>query len=422
MGSSSGERPVSVAVLGAGMAGCGVALELANRGEHVLLFDRRAAPMQEASRWCEGKIHLGFVYANDPTFKTAQTMVDGALLFAPTLQRWVDLKDRSRLLSDPFEYAVLKDSMLPVEQIDRHFGKVETFTRQRMALSGGSYLTDLSGPMFERADVASGGFDPAQVVARFRTSERAIDTAVLADLLSAAVLAHPGIEMVMDVDVQSVESTGKTFRVLYVEGNTERSHGPFRHVVNALWANRAVIDARMGQAPNMRLRNRMKLGVNICNSAHEPGVASTTFVLGPYGDIVRFPSGRLYLSWYPSGMFETRGPLEPVDWRERLASVDREQVMSDTLAALQGLIPGLDVSLGDPAAEVVVEGGAIVALGTTDIDDISSELHQRFTIGPECHGGYVSLNTGKLTTAPQFAVQVADLVCPAAKLFSRYSA
>ena len=404
------------------MAGCGVALELANRGEHVLLFDRRAAPMQEASRWCEGKIHLGFVYANDPSFKTAQTMIDGALAFAGTLQRWVDLKDRSRLLSDPFEYAVLKDSMLPVEQIEKHFGKVETFTRQRMARAGNSYLTDLSGPMFERADVASGGFDPAQVVARFKTSERAIDTAVLADLLCAAVLAHPGIEMVMDVDVQSVESTGKTFRVLYVEGNTERSQGPLRHVVNALWANRVVIDARMGQAPNARLRNRMKLGVNICNGTQEPGVASTTFVLGPYGDIVRFPSGRLYLSWYPSGMFETRGTLEPVDWRERLASVNCEQVISDTVAALRRLVPGLDASLGDPAVETMVEGGAIFALGTTDIDDINSELHQRYTIGPECHGGYVSLNTGKLTTAPQFAVQAADLVCPAAKVFSQHCA
>ena len=70
---------MSVAVLGAGLAGCGIAVELADRGEHVLLFDRRQEPMQEASRWCEGKIHLGFVYANDQSFRTAQRMIDGAL-------------------------------------------------------------------------------------------------------------------------------------------------------------------------------------------------------------------------------------------------------------------------------------------------------------------------------------------------------
>jgi hypothetical protein len=413
---------MSIAVLGAGLAGCGVALELANRGQHVVLFDRRSTPMQEASRWCEGKIHLGLVYANDPSFKTARTMIDGALAFARTLERWVDLKDRSRLLSDPFEYAVLGDSMLPVEQIEEHFAKVETFTRQRMALTGNSYLADLSGPMFERADVASGGFDPGQVVALFRTAERAIDTALLADLLCAAVVAHPRIERVMDVDVRKVMPSREKFHVVYQEGGAGRSQGPFRHVVNALWANRAVIDAGMGLVPNPRVRNRLKLGVNISNGAQGAGVSSTTFVLGPYGDFVRFPSGRLYLSWYPAGMFETRETLVPVDWRERLASVNHEQVINDTMAALQRLTPGLDVSIGDPAVEVVVEGGAIFALGATDIDDFNSELHQRFNIGAECRGGYVSLNTGKLTTAPLFALQVADLVCPAAKTVDLHSA
>jgi hypothetical protein len=220
----------------------------------------------------------------------------------------------------------------------------------------------------------------------------------------------------MDVDIQNIRSIGNTYRVLYMEGATSRSQGPFRYVVNALWANRVVIDARMGQAPNVRWRNRLKLGVNISNSAHEPGVSSTTFVLGPYGDIVRFPSGRIYLSWYPFCMFETSRALEPVDWRERLASVDHKQVITDTVAALQQLAPGLGASLNDPDVEVVVEGGAIFALGTTDIDDINSELHQRFEIGPECRGGYISLDTGKLTTAPQFAMQVADLVRPAAKI------
>jgi len=79
-------------VLGAGRAGYGVALE---RGERVVLFERRGAPMQEASRWCEGKIHLGFVHANDPSLRTARAMVDGALAFAETLERWVDLTEVS---------------------------------------------------------------------------------------------------------------------------------------------------------------------------------------------------------------------------------------------------------------------------------------------------------------------------------------
>lgn len=56
-----------VAVLGAGIMGCSVAIQLARRGFDVTVFDRETAPMAAASRWNEGKIHLGYIYGADPT-------------------------------------------------------------------------------------------------------------------------------------------------------------------------------------------------------------------------------------------------------------------------------------------------------------------------------------------------------------------
>ena len=55
----------NVAVLGAGLQGACVALELARRGYRVLLIDQSSGCMQRASLASEGKIHLGLVYAND---------------------------------------------------------------------------------------------------------------------------------------------------------------------------------------------------------------------------------------------------------------------------------------------------------------------------------------------------------------------
>jgi hypothetical protein len=53
-----------------------------------------------------------------------------------------------------------------------------------------------------------------------------------------------------------------------------------------------------------------------------------------------------------------------------------------------------------------VDAAAIVAYGRTDVDDNESLLHDRTKIGLKTYGGnYHSIDTGKLTTTPMFAVE-----------------
>ncbi len=59
-----------IVILGAGLQGVSVALELAHRGVQVLLIDQDQQPMNRASLRNEGKIHLGLIYANDPSQAT----------------------------------------------------------------------------------------------------------------------------------------------------------------------------------------------------------------------------------------------------------------------------------------------------------------------------------------------------------------
>jgi glycine/D-amino acid oxidase-like deaminating enzyme len=77
-----------VGVLGGGLQGCCVALALAERGARVVLFDKNDALLTRAAVANEGKIHLGYMYAGDPTLSTAKTMMAGALAFAPVLERY----------------------------------------------------------------------------------------------------------------------------------------------------------------------------------------------------------------------------------------------------------------------------------------------------------------------------------------------
>ena len=57
-------------MLGAGLQGACIALELARRGAKVDLYERNEACVAEASAHNEGKVHLGFVYAFDQSFAT----------------------------------------------------------------------------------------------------------------------------------------------------------------------------------------------------------------------------------------------------------------------------------------------------------------------------------------------------------------
>ena len=50
-----------VAVIGGGLQGAGVALELSIRGATVDLYESRDACLGQASYQNEGKIHLGFI-------------------------------------------------------------------------------------------------------------------------------------------------------------------------------------------------------------------------------------------------------------------------------------------------------------------------------------------------------------------------
>ena len=78
-----------ILVLGAGLQGTGVALELARRRIPVTLVDQDPRPLNRASLRNEGKIHLGFIYANDRSLGTAFLQLEGALRFRGIVESWL---------------------------------------------------------------------------------------------------------------------------------------------------------------------------------------------------------------------------------------------------------------------------------------------------------------------------------------------
>lgn len=101
-----------ILVMGAGITGSCVALELTRRGHDVTLVDQAHQPMTAASLHNEGKLHLGFVYASDPRHATHAVMLEGSLSFAPILASLTGATCRDLGPSSPFYYAVPHDSQI----------------------------------------------------------------------------------------------------------------------------------------------------------------------------------------------------------------------------------------------------------------------------------------------------------------------
>src|SRR5258706_16448126 len=119
-----------VGVLGGGLQGCCIALALAARGISVTLFDRNDRLLSRAAVANEGKIHLGYMYANDLSQSTARMMMQGALSFAPFFTRHLELSADGLALSRPAAYVVHRDSQRSVQEVSNYLGAVHALVRE----------------------------------------------------------------------------------------------------------------------------------------------------------------------------------------------------------------------------------------------------------------------------------------------------
>ena len=403
----------NVVVLGAGIQGCCIALELARRGIRVVLIDREDRPLTQASFWNEGKIHLGFIYAADPSRRTAPAMMAGALCFSQCLERWgVSVAD---CLSDPFHYVVHQDSLLLPDEVEAHFAGVADHYAICSSASGQSYLGQVDEPVYAplSAHEARRIYNPQKVKAAFRTIERSVDPQVVARRLTAAVLANSRISFLGQEYVRTVEENGGDFTVVTIGRDMARRARRYATVVNSLWDDRVRIDAGLGLHPARPLLLRYKLAIHLrLDSPPSAAPTSTTMMLGPFGDVVSLPGGRFYLSWYPACRFLSHAGIDPPDWKAQVTPELRRSVADETLARLAEIVPNV-AALGAVTDLSMVDGGAVVTWGDSDIDDPHSEVHQRFDIGVTSNGSYHSVDTGKYSVAPYFAMQVADRIAAA---------
>lgn len=399
-----------VAVLGAGLQGACIALELARRGVTVDLYERNPTCLAEASKHNEGKIHLGFVYAADKSLKTARLAATGALCFQPLLRRWVgDVIDRIPV-SSPFHYVVHRDGLIDPNAFATHVDRVTEFVRGIAAGDTVEYFGQdpTRSPQLLPSSAHNGLYDPARVAAVFQTSEISLDPEALASIFRQRLAETPEIRMLPGRKAVSVVQRNSELVVYSVDAEDEHSEA-YDHVVNASWAGRLQLDASMGIAPQEKWTFRFKYFVRttVPSGGH---AVSATIVLGPFGDIISYSNGVRYLSWYPTGVVARSNDIEPFEVPATLAESDGHALAAAIASGLGSVMPSAPSFSEGMGSAPVVKGGWIFAWGTTDIDDPASRFHQRCDVGVHAYGRYLSIDTGKLTMAPLFAVEAVDRI------------
>lgn len=398
---SQAGRERRIAVLGAGIMGASLALLLARRGNRVVLVDAAAAPFSGASRWNEGKIHLGYLYAGDPALATARRLLPGGLAFRALVESLLGCALAPAISRDDDVYLVHRDSVVAVPAMRAYFDALTALAQGHPSASG--YLCDI-GSVQELGDDALDAIANRSLVrAGFRVPERSLSTLWLADRYVAALAAEPGIDLAMRtrvVDVVATDAGDARWRVV-ADASVE---GQFDAVVNATWEGRLALDARVGLAPVPGWSHRYRQSLFV-HTRHELQAPSAVIATGPFGDVKNYNGRDFYLSWYPDGLRAEgnaiAAPAVPVlDADGRAAAI---AAIADDLAAV---VPFVRDIIG-AADDARLEGGWVFAMGQGSLADPHSGLHRRDRFGVRRRGSFYSVDTGKYSTAPLLAVELA---------------
>lgn len=401
------KKKLHVAVLGAGIMGSSTALFLARRGARVSLFDAARRPFDGASRWNEGKIHLGYLYSADTSLETAKRVLPGGLTFKALTEELISCPLDGAMTQEDDAYLVHRESVVADIAVGRYLEAVSALVLSHP--DAGRYLVDLTGARVRRLTAVELGrdYDPAVVVGGYRVPERSVSTVWLADRFAGALASEPGIELALETRVLAVRPAHESIDGPLLVETTRGMDGPFDFVVNALWDGRPAIDAGLGFLPAAAWSHRFRLSVFLRTRAVVT-VPSTVVATGPFGDIKNYNGRDLYLSWYMAGLIAEGSGVAPPQLPQ-LDDAHRGRIIGEIFRRLGQVIPAVK-DLEVKAETTRLAGGWVYAVGTGPLNDARSTLHRRDQIGIQRRGSYFSVDTGKYSIAPWLARQVADAI------------
>lgn len=399
-----------IVILGSGIQGICCALALANTGKRITILDKTVQPYNRASLRSEAKIHLGFVYAKDESFRTSSLMLKAGLHFGPLIEsfigekvNWKDFRSRK------FNYIILKNSFLSAQQLFQHYQALQQEYEQ-MKDKSLHYLGEKPFQLWDEAAVKVNQLENENVIKCIPTEEASINPINFREFLLTALSKKLNISFKGNHLIQEIKKTSYGYAVAGTNGNGAKWKIDSTILINCLWENRIYFDQQLGIPIYENWVYRLKHGILGISPSHLRDLNSFTFVLGAFGDIVNYDNYLTYISWYPKCM--TRWSSEicpPTSWEKacngQIKIKENRKWINEALAEVDNYFPGYK-----NFQVKRIDSGIIFSRGKSDISDPQSELHERFDIGIIKKDGYYSVSTGKFTSAPLFAKELVEVL------------
>ncbi len=397
----------SVVILGAGIMGSCAALMLARKGFRVTLVDAASQPFHGASRWNEGKIHLGYLYAADQGLQTTKHLLQGSLSFRPIVEQLLESSIQPAISQCSDIFLCHRDSIVDSQSQWAYLQAVDQLVCEHK--DAANYLVDSRFCQSRKmsASEVAGLTDHQDIVAGFYVPEHSVSTNRVADMFVAALKADSRINLLMNTRVTSVRPVFSDGHESWKFSSPTGEHGNFDFMVNALWEGKLAIDQNAGVKLPVEWSHRYRRALFI-NTSKLLDIPSAIITTGAFGDLKNYDGREFYLSWYPAGLGAYGIGVNPPSVPE----LDREEsnrLVCEIFDSMADYLPEVR-NIQDAVESCRLDGGWVFAAGKGELSSPGSTLHRRDEFGISQLGHYFSIDTGKYGSAPWLAKQLADQI------------
>ena len=380
----------SFCIMGAGIQGCCIALLLSKYYKNITIIEQENHIMLKSSAAQEGRVHLGFLYANDKSMKTGYKMLNDALNFSNCI-------DWNRMKSKKYLYLNEINSLLTEEQVDEYFEKIQTKYNELISTNKSlNYLGEQPNHLYTKIKIPD-YLNKDMFNVCYSTEEVGVVQNLLRDKINKKLI-EKNINIHFGEQILHLEKQNNKFIV-----NTNKNKLIFDNVINCLWENKHKFDTQINYLHEINVNIRLKCGVVSETIECLKEYSSINIINGPYGDFGNFYKHNfMYFTWYPISVVKMIVDDHNHDKNEiyKLKSTLNDKEFIKQVKGHEKMFSKIfnieDLSFVNPK----VSCNAVVANGINDIKYKDSYLHNRFNEAIFYDNNYYSIQTGKYTSAP----------------------
>lgn len=421
---------MKIAIIGGGIAGCTSALELAEAGHQVTIFEKSAQLLAGTSDATPCRLGLGFHYFD---LATATKYLEATLHFIKKHPGFIFAEDKPQ--NHPYRrwrYFVTQDSLFPAEEVKALFETLKNEYIRLVAENGNyaifgpvdSFYRELTSEELAQA-VEQGLVQKEKVIAGFETAEQVLDWPKFKIYLLNKINSHPNITVQTNTNVTNVKKQPYGFTIKLtkqVEGKLRREIAQMDFVVNASWYNIELLNQKSGLAISLQPRiNRIKVITEIElpeNFEADGAVNSMFFCFGPHCSFTNLGGRRAFISYEPATNIGSSAALKiPAKYERLLAGkATPKEIQYYGNKILAGVIQYIPRIAGAKVISTKFGVVRITAEGNeqhinVDITNPNSNIHKRRSSGIKLEAtGWVTAAAMKLLYGPQNATLVKALI------------